>query len=79
MKEIVLHGICIGSATLVYAVTDPSCPSYVKSLTADGLYKDFKSKSKEQRNEGMETLSSYILQYIFQIFQLMERPLQLNA
>jgi alpha-beta hydrolase superfamily lysophospholipase len=43
MKEIVLHGICIGSATLVYAVTDPSCPSYVKSLTTDGLYKDFKS------------------------------------
>lgn len=43
MEEIVLHGICIGSATLVYAITDEKCPSYVKALTTDGLYKDFKS------------------------------------
>ena len=41
MKTIMIHGICIGSATGLYAVVSEECPDYVKGLVADGMYLDF--------------------------------------
>ena len=38
IREIVLHGICIGSSCALFAITDPSCPDYVKCMVADGMY-----------------------------------------
>lgn len=40
-KEIYLHGICIGSACGLYALTNKKCPDYVVGLTADGMYSTF--------------------------------------
>lgn len=40
-KEIIGHGICIGSATLLYALTNESCPSYFKGMVCDGMYQNF--------------------------------------
>lgn len=41
IKEITLHGICIGSATSIYAVTSKNTPDYIKSIVVDGVYKNF--------------------------------------
>ena len=41
LKSIILHGICIGSAASVYALTDEKCPDYVTGLVAEGMYADF--------------------------------------
>lgn len=40
-KQIYLHGICIGSACGLYALTNRKCPDYVVGLTADGMYSTF--------------------------------------
>lgn len=38
---VVLHGICIGSAGCLYALTSGKCPDIVKGLVADGMYPNF--------------------------------------
>lgn len=40
-KKIVCHGICIGSATALYALTSEDCPEYVAGMAADGMYVHF--------------------------------------
>ncbi|MBP5662002.1 MAG: alpha/beta hydrolase [Clostridia bacterium] len=40
-KSIVLHGICIGSSTGLFALTHPSCPAYFTGLVAEGMYTTF--------------------------------------
>lgn len=39
--QIVLHGICIGSSTAVFAITDQDCPAYVRGIVVDGLFQRF--------------------------------------
>ena len=41
VKAIFLHGICIGSSTAAYALTDKNCPDYVVGMAADGMYRTF--------------------------------------
>ena len=45
-KKVVIHGICIGSATALYALTDKACPSYVEGMVADGMYINFAENFK---------------------------------
>lgn len=40
-ESIVFHGICIGSAGSLYALTSENCPSYIKGIVADGMYPNF--------------------------------------
>ena len=40
-RRILLHGICIGSSTAVFAAADSRCPDYVAGLVADGMYRRF--------------------------------------
>ncbi|MCQ2398456.1 MAG: lysophospholipase [Sphaerochaetaceae bacterium] len=41
--KVICHGICIGSASALYALTDAACPSYMSGMVAEGMYSDFKS------------------------------------
>lgn len=50
-QKIVLHGICIGSATALYALTASECPSYFAGMVADGMYVDFKESIKNHMIE----------------------------
>lgn len=56
-KKIVVHGICIGSATALYALTSKECPSYFAGMVADGMYVDFRESTKnhmiEQKRKGI--------------------------
>ncbi len=41
VEEVVLHGICIGSACSLYALISPDCPDYLVGMTAEGMYPNF--------------------------------------
>ena len=41
VEQIMIHGICIGSATGLYACIADDSPDYIKGLVADGMYLDF--------------------------------------
>ena len=38
LKEIYLHGTCIGAATSIHALAKPNCPKYITKLITDGVY-----------------------------------------
>ena len=40
-KEIIIHGICIGSSTAAYALSSKDCPDYIVGMVADGMYRKF--------------------------------------
>ncbi|MCQ2437259.1 MAG: lysophospholipase [Clostridia bacterium] len=46
MKKVVCHGICIGSATALYALTADDCPDYMAGMVADGMYTHFGESMK---------------------------------
>jgi pimeloyl-ACP methyl ester carboxylesterase len=50
-NKIVLHGICIGSATALYTLISDRCPDYIVGMVADGMYSDFKETTKNHMIE----------------------------
>lgn len=59
-EEIFYHGICIGSATCLYAMTSKNCPSYVTGMVADGMFKDFQSTMKTHMIAEGAPLASFL-------------------
>ena len=51
VESILLHGICIGSACGLYALTSPDCPENLKGLVADGMYPNFYESFKNHMIE----------------------------
>ncbi len=41
VKSIVIHGICVGCACAVYALTSDNCPDYFTAFVAEGMYANF--------------------------------------
>ena len=41
MNSITLFGICIGSSTCMYTITDKNCPKYVDRIITDGMFSTF--------------------------------------
>ncbi len=41
VSSVVLHGICIGGSTALFAMTDKDCPDYFDALIAEGMYTRF--------------------------------------
>lgn len=46
INQIVFHGICVGAATALYAVTSYNCPDYVTGMIADGMFTTFRQSFK---------------------------------
>ena len=53
VKTVVFHGICIGAATCMLAVTNEQCPDYIKGLVTDGMYTDLIS-GRELEAKGVQ-------------------------
>ena len=51
IKKVVYHGICIGSATSLYALVSPDCSSAAAGIVAEGMYPNF---SESFRNHMIE-------------------------
>lgn len=45
--EIWFHGICIGTASAIYAMTDTGCPKYVKGFVTEGCFVSFRETFKQ--------------------------------
>ncbi|MBQ5973622.1 MAG: alpha/beta hydrolase [Oscillospiraceae bacterium] len=55
-REVVLHGVCVGAATCVYAMTSDAAPDYVRGLTVEGLYQSFYEVLRRRiQNRGHRT------------------------
>ena len=69
-KQVVLHGICIGSATALYTLISDRCPDYMVGMVADGMYTDFKETTKnhmiEQKHDVFPCLG--IIMWFFKLF-----------
>lgn len=46
VKSIVFHGVCIGSAASLLAITDNDCPECVNGVIAEGMFADFRYAMK---------------------------------
>lgn len=55
IKSVVLHGICIGAAGGVLAMTNPDCPSCVDALVAEGMFPNFAESVKNHLIERHRT------------------------
>lgn len=40
-ESVVLHGICIGASSCIFALTSENCPDCIKGLVAEGMYPTF--------------------------------------
>lgn len=53
VREVFLHGICIGASTALFALTSKDCPEYFSGMVSDGMYvtfcESFKNHMIEQK------------------------------
>lgn len=47
MKEIWLHTICVGTASGIFAMTDPACPKEIRGLVTEGCFTTFRETFKQ--------------------------------
>ncbi|MCQ2496356.1 MAG: lysophospholipase [Lachnospiraceae bacterium] len=65
MNEIHLHGLCIGSASALLAMTDEKCPDYVKTMIADGMFATFGDSYKQHIKEREHSLFPIYYESLF--------------
>ena len=56
IKQIVFHGICIGSATAMYVLTSKDCPDYIAGMTGEGMFVNFGESVKQHLIERKKPL-----------------------
>lgn len=64
-ESVIIHGICIGSATALNALVDKKCPEYVEGLVADGMYINFKENFKNHLIERKKPLVPFTQMFMF--------------
>ena len=47
INEIWCHGICIGTASAIFALTNKNCPKYIKGLVTEGCFISFRETFKQ--------------------------------
>ena len=50
-KAVFLHGICIGSSTALFAMTDKDCPDYIEGMCGDGMFTRFSESFRNHMDE----------------------------
>lgn len=60
VREVFLHGICIGSSTALFALTSPDCPDYFCGMTAEGMYVTFCESFKFHMTEKNRPLFPFL-------------------
>ncbi|MBQ6893161.1 MAG: alpha/beta hydrolase [Clostridia bacterium] len=62
VSSIVFHGICIGSAAGLIAMTSQDCPDYIRALVTDGIYANF---GESMKNHLIERKKNFFPVYRF--------------
>ncbi len=63
IKQIVLHGICIGAAGGMYTITAKECPDCVAGIVTEGMFANFWESMRNHLIE-LHTLAFPIMQFI---------------
>ncbi len=79
VEEIIIHGICIGSATALYALTAEECPDYFKGMVADGMYTDFAESFKNHLIEKGKPLFPFTFEVMALVSLSAGRSIRKNA
>jgi alpha-beta hydrolase superfamily lysophospholipase len=56
VEQVVFHGICIGAAGGILALTNPDCPDVVKGLVTEGMFPNFGESMKNHLIERKKTM-----------------------
>ncbi len=67
IREIILHGLCIGASTALFTLTNDRCPDYITAMVADGMYVNFKETLRNhmlEQKRPMYPFFAIILCYI---------------
>lgn len=56
VKSVVFHGICIGAAAGMFAITSEDCPDYVDGLVTEGMFANFGESMKNHLIERKKLL-----------------------
>ena len=67
VKKVIVHGLCIGSATALYAAIDDNCPDYLCGLVADGMYINFNESLNNhliERNKPIFPFSQEVMMLV---------------
>lgn len=67
IKKMIIHGICIGCATGLYALLQDNTPDYMVGLIADGMYESFAESFKNHLKERNKPLFPYTQEVMFYI------------
>lgn len=51
IRLVVMHGICIGASTALFALTSPDCPDYMAGLVGEGMFTTFSESFKNHMIE----------------------------
>lgn len=55
-RQVLFHGICIGAAAGMLAITDDRCPDYVAGLVTEGMFSRFRESMKNHLIERKKNL-----------------------
>ena len=66
-ESVVLHGICIGSAAALFALTSEDCPDYIHSMVAEGMYTTFYETFKNHMIQDKHPLFPFALEVMLHI------------
>ncbi len=69
IKQIVLHGICIGAAGGMYTITNPECPDCVAALITEGMFANFYLSMRNHLIE-FRTLVFPVMQFINLLYRI---------
>ncbi len=58
VEAIIFHGICIGSAGAIYALTHEKCPDYIRGMVAEGMFANFNESMKNHLRERKKPTNS---------------------
>ena len=65
-EYVIMHGICIGSATGIHLLAQPDCPEYIKGIVCEGTYTTFSAIFDNQlKKRGKPTFP-----YTFEILSM---------
>jgi len=56
IKSILFHGICIGAAAGIFALTSQDCPDYIDGIVAEGMFANFGESMKNHIIERKKPL-----------------------
>ncbi|MBR4287243.1 MAG: hypothetical protein IKT55_06030 [Clostridia bacterium] len=69
IKQIVLHGICIGAAGGMYTITNPECPDCVAGIVTEGMFARFYYSMRNHLIE-LHTLVFPVMQCINLLYKI---------